>query len=171
MVRRKTRLYKHAKKSNQWGSFKAFQKTCKKAFKKADISHINNVIQKGLTENNPKPFWRYVQIRRQDSVDVSPLKKMGQLVNDSKEKAQLLVKQFQSVLTYDNDQQLPDTKKRARRPRLGGRNPPPPPPPPPPVKKPPWSICQKVVNTGQYESEWSIVIFKWPLWWSIEILG
>ena len=22
--------------------------------------------------------------------------------------------------------------------------------------KPPWSICQKVVNTGQYESEWSI---------------
>ena len=35
--------------------------------------------------------------------------------------------------------------------------------------KPPWSICQKVVNTGQYESEWSIEIFKWPFWWSIEI--
>ena len=33
-----------------------------------------------------------------------------------KEKAQLLVKQFQSVFTYDDDQQLPDTKKRARRP-------------------------------------------------------
>ena len=26
--------------------------------------------------------------------------------------------------------------------------------------KPPWSICQKVVNTGQYESEWSIENFK-----------
>ena len=26
--------------------------------------------------------------------------------------------------------------------------------------KPPWSICQKVVNTGQYESEWSIESFK-----------
>ena len=37
--------------------------------------------------------------------------------------------------------------------------------------KPPWSICQKVVNTGQYESEWSIEIFKWPFWWSIETLG
>ena len=37
--------------------------------------------------------------------------------------------------------------------------------------KPPRSICQKVVNTGQYESEWSIVIFKWPFWWLIEILG
>ena len=22
--------------------------------------------------------------------------------------------------------------------------------------KPPWSICQKVVNTGQYKFEWSI---------------
>ena len=116
MVRRKARLYKHAKKSNQWGSFKAFQKTCKKAFKKAEINHINNVIQKGLNENNSKPFLRYVKSRRQDNVGVSPLKKMGQLVNDSKEKAQILVEQFQSVFTRDDDQQLPDTKKRARRP-------------------------------------------------------
>ena len=28
--------------------------------------------------------------------------------------------------------------------------------------KPPRSICQKVVNTGQYESEWSIENFKRP---------
>ena len=28
--------------------------------------------------------------------------------------------------------------------------------------KPPRSICQKVVNTGQYESEWLIENFKWP---------
>ena len=111
MVRRKSRLYKHAKKSNQWGSFKAFQKTCKKAFKKAEINHINNVIQKGLSENNSKPFWRYVKSRRQDSIGVSPLKKMGQLVNDGKGKAQLLVEQFQSVFTCDDDQQLPDTKR------------------------------------------------------------
>ena len=37
--------------------------------------------------------------------------------------------------------------------------------------KPSWSICQKVVNTGQYESVWSIEIFNWPFWWWIEILG
>ena len=62
MVRRNSRLYKYAKKSNQWGSFKAFQKTCKKAFKKAETSHINDVIQKGLTENNHKPFFALCQI-------------------------------------------------------------------------------------------------------------
>ena len=37
--------------------------------------------------------------------------------------------------------------------------------------KPPRSISQKVVNTGQYESEWSIEFFKWRFWWWIEILG
>ena len=41
---------------------------------------------------------------------------MGQLVNDSKENSQQLVEQFQSVFTRDDDQGLPDTKKRARRP-------------------------------------------------------
>ena len=43
---------------------------------------------------------------------------------------------------------------------------------PPPVfnrLKPPWSICQKVVNTGQYKSEWWIEFFKWPFWWSIGV--
>ena len=37
--------------------------------------------------------------------------------------------------------------------------------------KPPQSICKKVVNTGQYESGWSIENFKWPFLWWIEIFG
>ena len=28
-----------------------------------------------------------------------------------------------------------------------------------------------MVNTGQYESEWSLEIFKWLFWWLIEKLG
>ena len=46
MVKRKARLYNHAKKSGQWNTFKNFQKDCKKAFKKAEIQHINYAIQK-----------------------------------------------------------------------------------------------------------------------------
>ena len=117
MVRRKSRMYKHAKKTKQWGNYKAFQKECKKAFKKAEISHINNTIQKGLDEQNTKPFWRYVKSRCQDFIGVAPLKKMGQLINDRKEQAQILVEQFKSTFTVDNDDSnLPDTKKRAKRP-------------------------------------------------------
>ena len=37
--------------------------------------------------------------------------------------------------------------------------------------KPPRSICQKVVNTGQYESEWSIENFIGRFLRWIEILG
>ena len=41
-------------------------------------------------------------------------------------------------------------------------------------QKYPWltrSICQKVVNTCQNKSEWSIEIFELRFWWWIEILG
>ena len=54
MVRQKSRLFKHAKKTKQWGAFKNFQTECKKAFKKAEIDHINGTIQKGLDERNTK---------------------------------------------------------------------------------------------------------------------
>ena len=108
MVRRKSQLHKHAKKT--WDTYKAFQKKFKKAFK------INDTIQKGLNEQNTKPFWRYVKSRSQDFIGVAPLKKMGQLINESKEQAQTLVEQFQSVFTPDDNSQLPDTKKRAKKP-------------------------------------------------------
>ena len=98
MVRRKARLNSRAKKSNQWTPFKTYQKHCKNVFKKAEINHINDVIQKGLDENNSKPFWRYVKSKRQNSVGGLPLKKMGQLINASKVKAHITVEQFQSVL-------------------------------------------------------------------------
>ena len=117
MVRRKSRLYRHAKKTKQWGNYKAYQKECKIAFKKAEINHINNTIQKGLDEQNTKPFWRYVKSRCQDFIGVAPLKKMGHLINDRKEQAQILVEQFKSTFTLDSDaSDLPDTRKRAKRP-------------------------------------------------------
>ena len=42
MTRRKARLYKHAKNSKQWTEFKGYQRQCKKAFKEAEINHIND---------------------------------------------------------------------------------------------------------------------------------
>ena len=62
-------------------------------------------------KTTPSPFGVMSKSRRQDSVGVSPLKKMGQLVKDGMEKAQLVVEQFQSVIKRDDDQRLPDAKK------------------------------------------------------------
>ncbi|WAR07916.1 hypothetical protein MAR_017874, partial [Mya arenaria] len=105
------RLEENDKAEVQWGLFKQYQRECKKAFKKAEVNHINNTIQKGLEKNNSKPFWRYVNSRRQDSVGVEPLKKAGRLVNNGKEKSQILVDQFKSVFTRDESNPQLDTSK------------------------------------------------------------
>ena len=56
MVRRKSRLYKHAKKSNQWNTFKAFQKTCKKEFKKPKSTTSTMSYRRDLMKTTPSPF-------------------------------------------------------------------------------------------------------------------
>ena len=117
MVRKKSRLYQHAKKINQWGAFKDYQNECKKAFKRVEIRCINHTIQTGLNEKNTKPFWRFVKSRKQDFIGIAPLKKMGRLLNDSKDKAEIVLDQFTSVFTQDKgDQNMPDTGKRAKEP-------------------------------------------------------
>ena len=50
-----------------------------------------------MEKNKTKPFWKYVKSRKQDNIGVAPLKERGHLINNSKEKAQILIKQFSSV--------------------------------------------------------------------------
>ena len=114
MTRRKARLYKHAKKSKQWTEFKSFQRQCKKAFKEAEVNHINDVINEGLQNKNSKPFWKYVKSRKQDNIGISPLKKLGSLFSESKEKAQILVEQFRSVFTIEDSLDMPHMEKQYR---------------------------------------------------------
>ena len=57
----------------------------------------------GLENNNPKPFWKYIKSRKQDNIGVAPLKTNGQLVNDSKGKAEILMRQFKSVFTREQN--------------------------------------------------------------------
>ena len=106
ITRRKARLYRHAKKSKQWSEFKQYQKLCKREFKKAEVDFVNNTIQEGFDNNNSKPFWRYVKAKRQDNVDVAPLKVKGVLHSESKNKAQILVEQFYSVFTKTGNKVL-----------------------------------------------------------------
>ena len=96
-TRRKARYYKQAKKTGNWSKYRNFQKECKNAFRKAEWNYVNNTIQKGLDNKNSKPFWNYVKSKNQENMGISPLKKKGNLVTDSKSKANILVDQFQSV--------------------------------------------------------------------------
>ena len=111
MIKRKQRLYRRAKRNNKWDTYRNFQKKCKQQIRKAEWDFINNVIQEGLSNNNTKPFWRYIKTRRQDNVGVAPLKRNGTLVNDSVSKAEILVAQFKSVFTYDSTHHLPEVSR------------------------------------------------------------
>ena len=87
MIRKKQRLYNQAKKTHKWSNYKFFQKECRKAFRDAECSYINEQIQKGLSQNNVKPFWQYVKGKKQNNFGVSPLLRDGKLEVDAVEKS------------------------------------------------------------------------------------
>jgi hypothetical protein len=61
-----------------------------------------------MEQNNTKPFWKYVKSRKQDNIGVAPLKERGHLINNSKEKAQIIIKQFSSVFTREKVNKMPN---------------------------------------------------------------
>ncbi|XP_052780575.1 uncharacterized protein LOC128217460 [Mya arenaria] len=108
MLKRKARLYKKARATNNWSLYKDYQKHCKRKFRKAEWTHVNDIINEGLKSNNTKPFWRFIKSKKEDNVGVAPLKDKGHLTSDSKTKAELLVKHFESVFTSEHVEQLPE---------------------------------------------------------------
>ena len=112
LARRKNRLHKQARKTNRWNNYRQFQRECKRAFRRAEWSYANNVIQDGLAQNNTKPFWRYVKSKQQDNIGVSPLKRYGVLHSDNKSKAEILLNQFSSVFTRAISQVMPVVSRR-----------------------------------------------------------
>ncbi|WAR06007.1 LORF2-like protein [Mya arenaria] len=112
-LRRKAKLYKKAKKTNNWTKYRQCQKDCKRHLRQAEWTHINKVIDEGLKENNTKPFWQYVKSKNEDNIGIAPLRSQGHLVTDPKGRAEILVEQFQSVFTKDDaNQKTPPLPKR-----------------------------------------------------------
>ena len=64
---------------------------------------MNAILNKSLERGNNKPFWKYVNARRDDNIGVYAIKNNGILYHDSKTKAELLNHQFKSVFTLDDD--------------------------------------------------------------------
>ena len=51
-------------------------------------------------------------MQKKDNIGVSPLKQKGNLISDSKSKADILVEQFQSVFTKVTDSVIPNVSNR-----------------------------------------------------------
>ena len=107
LLKRKHRLYKKARKSNDWSNFRKFQKHCRQEFRRAEWKFVNEKIQEGLNNRDNKPFWRYIKARKQDSSGVAPLKENGKLYSDNESKARILLEQFKSVFSKPTQSPLP----------------------------------------------------------------
>ena len=111
LIKRKKRMFQPARAKNDWSAFCQFQKHRRRELQRAGWQYINGTIQEGLASNNTKPFWCYIRSRKQDCSGIAPLREDGQLHSDSQTKADILLKQFKSVLTTATATTIPNLKK------------------------------------------------------------
>ena len=99
MLKKKQRLFKRARSTNNWSGYREYQKHCRRELRRTEWQFINGKILQGLEQKDNKPFWRYIKARKQDNTGVAPLKDKGQLHTDSQTKANILLSHFKSVFT------------------------------------------------------------------------
>ena len=69
---------------------------------------MSNLLEGSLQTKNPKPLWRYIKSRKQDSTGISTLKRRGLLVSDNTQQAEILNEQFKSVFSQENTTAPPE---------------------------------------------------------------
>jgi len=119
MINRKNKLYYKMKKDKKYSEkYKNLKKQVQKEQRTAYWSYIENMIldlpvnepgNKINDQSKPKNLFSYIKAVRTDNSGVAPLKKEGHLIADTKQKANILNSQFQSVFTTEPDNiNIPD---------------------------------------------------------------
>ena len=115
-ISKKHRLFQKAKSGTDEDKekYRKHKRATQKSVRASHWKHLNTVLDESLKEGNSKPFWRYVKSKRVDNVGISGLKENGVLFEDSKSKAEILLRQFTSVFTKeDTTAPLPDIKEKS----------------------------------------------------------
>ncbi|KAH3887524.1 hypothetical protein DPMN_011541 [Dreissena polymorpha] len=99
-LKKKARLYKKAKTSNNWSNYRKFQNECKKNIRQAEWEHVNKSSTKVSRQTTPNLSGHMLSRR---SKITSALHLYAHLVTDSKSRAEILVNQFISVFTKDDN--------------------------------------------------------------------
>ena len=115
LSRQKQRAYNKARNCRQkhslrlWERYDALKKKMQRACREAYIEYVNNIICPDL-QSNPKRFWSHISSKRNDSSGVAPLRSHdGSIYTGSKDKADILNRQFCSVFNREDDSlALPD---------------------------------------------------------------
>ena len=121
LIRSKKKLYNKVKKSNDestWNKFKKLRQHIKLKLKDAHDNYINDLLKVDtVNEETSQPkftigkrFWAYIRSQRKDQIGIPILKDGEDKITDSKMKAELLSKQYETVFTEeDTSKRLPDT--------------------------------------------------------------
>ena len=114
LFRKRNKLYK---KMNQHRNTKTIQQykdtkqRLQKETRRAYWNYLENIIC--YDENSEKvqkqsKFWNYIQNTKKDSSGVAPLRQEGMLIDDTRQKAEILNKQYHSVFTPEcENEELP----------------------------------------------------------------
>jgi hypothetical protein len=91
--------------------YRETKRRLQKESRKAYWQYLENIIcydESIETVQKQKQFWNYIRNTKKDSSGVAPLRSDGLLVDDTKDKAEILNRQYFSVFTpEDTDEQLP----------------------------------------------------------------
>ena len=108
-VKKKHKLMHKAKLLNTteaWEIYKEQKRTVQRNIRRAHWRYVNETMEKSLGEGNNKTLWKYIKAKRHDNIGVAGIKSNGVLHQDSRETAELLNKQFKSVFTVENKEDV-----------------------------------------------------------------
>ena len=114
LMKRRQKLYLRARKSNDpdvKNHYKRFRAHVQKIKRDAYWRHVSNIF---TFENDPsdpdsnksgkiKKFWSFVKSLKKDAFGITSLRENGILKTDTKEKADICNRQFQSAFTREDD--------------------------------------------------------------------
>ena len=95
-MRQRQRLYNKAKKEgtdSAWAKYRHKNITFRSKFAKL-MPNTHSLLEGSLQTKNPKPFWRYIKSRKQESTGISTIKRRGLLVSDNTQQAEILNEQL-----------------------------------------------------------------------------
>ena len=114
IIRKRNKLFKRMKQhpnSKTTQHFKDIKHQIQRETRKAYWNYLENIIcydENIETAQKQKKFWNYIKNTKKDNSGVAPLRHEGILVDNTKQKAAILNKQYRSVFTPENDnEQIP----------------------------------------------------------------
>jgi hypothetical protein len=113
LMKSRDRLYYRYHKSRTQANKLAFldmKHKVQRATRSAYWEYVNNIIVEDPECEHPKAskrFWSFIKGLQTDSSGVAPLKDNGVLIADAKGKAEILNKQYTSVFTREDTNQIP----------------------------------------------------------------